>query len=162
MDMDLHVEPVMTTETYEKSTLEKIATARSLRREQLGMTLIEIMIVLAIIALVMGLLVGPTIINKLQQAKVDVAKQTMTKIEAAYTSWQTNNSGKDCPESVDELKADMGKRQTDQIKDPWGHDYVIKCGDQAPEECEGFCVISLGKDGKEGTGDDIKSWAAKK
>jgi len=160
----MDMEPVMTTENAKqdlRSKLEALAAARSLRREQVGMTLIEIMIVLAIIALVMGLLVGPTIISKLQQAKVDTAKQMTKQIESAHARWQVN-SDKDCPDSIDELKTELGKKKGDTVKDPWGHEYVIKCGDQAPEDCEGFCVLSVGKDGKEGTGDDIKSWTETK
>ena len=48
--------------------------------------------------------------------------------------------------------------KSDEIKDPWGTPYVILCGDQAPEACEGFCALSLGPDKKQDTGDDIKSW----
>ncbi len=124
---------------------------------QAGMTLIEIMIVLAIIALVMGLLVGPAVINSLQKAKIDAARAMTKQIEGAYAKWAMD-AEKDCPDSIDDLKQALGKKKVDQVKDPYGHEYVLKCGDQAPEECEGFCVLSMGKDGKEGTADDIKSW----
>ena len=137
------------------------AAAQAVRPVQSGMTLIEIMIVLAIIALVMGLLVGPAIIGKLDQAKKDTAKAMTKQIEAARARWLVA-SEKDCPDSIDDLKQELGRHKNDTIKDPWGHEYVLKCGDQAAEECEGFCVLSVGKDGKEGTEDDIKSWAAAK
>jgi len=82
---------------------------------QSGMTLIEIMIVLAIIALVMGLLVGPAIIGKLQEAKVSTAKAMTKQIEAAHARWLVS-SEKDCPDSIDDLKAELGKKKNDTIK----------------------------------------------
>ena len=149
-----------------EAKLEANAAAQAVRQPQAGMTLIEIMIVLAIIALVMGLIVGPAIIGKLQQAKVDAAKAMTKQIEQAHSRWLLN-SEKECPDGIDDLKQELGRRKGDQVKDPWGHDYVLKCGDQAPEDCEDgqggkFCVLSLGRDGKENTGDDIKSWSIKK
>ncbi len=144
-----------------EAKLEANAAVRALQ-PQTGMTLIEIMIVLAIIALVMGLLVGPAVINSLQKAKVDTARQMTKQIEGAYAKWQIDVVDKDCPDSIDDLKPALGKKKTDSVKDPWQHDYILKCGDQAPEECEGFCVLSMGRDGKEGTSDDIKSWNTKK
>jgi general secretion pathway protein G len=161
------MEPVMESEMQmdAKQVEDKLvarAAARAAQPVQSGMTLIEIMIVLAIIALVMGLLVGPAVINQLQKAKVDTARQMTKQIEGAYAKWQVDAVDKDCPDSIDDLKAGLGKKKTDTVKDPWGHDYILKCGDQAPAECEGFCVLSMGKDGKEGTEDDIRSWNASK
>jgi general secretion pathway protein G len=155
------VEINQSSESSGESPMVARAAARAVAQPQSGMTLIEIMIVLAIIALVMGLLVGPAIIGKLQQAKIDTARAMTKQIESAHARWLVS-SDKDCPDSLDDLKQELGKKKTDTVKDPWGHEYVIKCGDQAPEECEGFCVLSMGKDGKEGTADDIKSWGSKK
>jgi len=41
---------------------------------QAGMTLLEIMIVLAILALVMGLVVGPRVMKMFASSKVEIAK----------------------------------------------------------------------------------------
>jgi general secretion pathway protein G len=158
-ESQLQSESVEGVEAEEK--LAASAAARAVRQVQAGMTLIEIMIVLAIIALVMGLLVGPAIIGKLDQAKKDTARAMTKQIEAARSRWLVS-SEKECPDGLDDLKQELGRRKGDTIKDPWGHEYVLKCGDQAPEECDGFCVLSIGKDGKEGTEDDIKSWQAAK
>ena len=45
---------------------------------QRGMTLLEIMIVLAILALVMGLVVGPRVMKMFGESKVDIARLTVT------------------------------------------------------------------------------------
>lgn len=146
----------MSVETLEMQH-EAGTVARETNRVQAGVTLIEIMIVLAIIGLIMGLLVGPAVINNLQKAKIDTAYQKTKQIEAAYSRWQVN-ADTDCPGSIDDLKEQLGVKKSETVNDPWGHPYIIKCGDQAPEECEGFCVISAGKNGKEGDDDDVKSW----
>ena len=125
---------------------------RRLRR-MLGMTLLEIMIVLAILALVMGLLVGPQVLKLFAQGKEDIARTGVKKL--AYESYPqfaliAANSGK-CP-TVQQL-AEIGGA----TKDPWGEDYVIKCND-LPAGAVGIAVLSKGEDKREGTGDDIKSW----
>src|SRR5882672_9035250 len=96
------MEPVMNSESdmqmdsdQVEAQLETSAAARAVSPVQSGMTLIEIMIVLAIIALVMGLLVGPAIIGKLQEAKVSTAKAMTKQIEAAHARWLVS-SEKDC------------------------------------------------------------------
>src|SRR5262249_33439717 len=53
-----------------------------------GMTLLEIMIVLAILALVMGFLVGPAIFKSFQESKGEVAKNIVRKLaNEAYPQW---------------------------------------------------------------------------
>ena len=134
--------------------------ARQAARSQAGMTLLEILIVLGIIALVMGFLVGPQVMKQLQKSRKKAAWNMTQNIDGAYAKWAAENDG--CPSGIDDLKEHLGKRKGDDVKDPWGHQYVLKCDDEAPEECEGFCSLSMGPDGKEGTGDDIKSWVKQK
>ena len=121
---------------------------------QAGMTLLEIMIVLAIIALVTAFLVGPRIIGAFGEAKEKTAQQ-MAKDFAynAYVRWDANNPGKGCPANISELFKYVNKRDG---KDPWGMPFTMVCGEGAPEG--GFGVISNGPDKKKGTPDDIKSW----
>lgn len=129
---------------------------RSRGRAARGMTLLEIMIVLAILALVMGFLVGPRIFKAFQESKGEVARNIVRKLaNEAYPQWamKPSNSGK-CP-SLADLSEYMNSKDT---KDPWGQEYVIKCGSDLPAGAMGIAVMSKGDDQKEGTGDDIKSW----
>jgi prepilin-type N-terminal cleavage/methylation domain-containing protein len=126
---------------------------RSRLRRMLGMTLLEIMIVLAILALVMGLLVGPQVLKLFAQGKEDIALTGVKKLAfESYPQWATRpaNNGK-CP-TVAQLAEYGGS-----AKDPFGEDYVIKCND-LPAGAVGIAVLSKGADKREGTGDDIKSW----
>jgi len=126
------------------------------RRRQKGMTLLEIMIVLAILALVMGLLVGPRVLRMFQGSKVDIAK-TATKQYAfdAYTQWSQAHPSKACPDKIEELSEFMNEKKS---VDPWGSPYKMLCGPNAPAGVKPIGVMSFGEDQKEGTEDDVKSW----
>jgi general secretion pathway protein G len=131
---------------------------RHRRRRDRGMTLIEIMIVLAIIALVMGLLVGPSIIRHFHDAERQTAHAMTRQIEAGYARWRLSNQA-ECPAALTDLNEELGRHAHQGLDDPWGHPYVMKCGDSLPPGCDrSFCVYSLGADGKDGSDDDVKSW----
>lgn len=121
---------------------------------QAGMTLLEIMIVLAIIALVMGLLVGPQVFKMFGESQEQVARTEMKQlVYQAYPRWAMRGSGS-CPATLQELTEFTNKKD---VKDPWGNEYTMHCGDNAPQG-ERFGVSSKGPDGKDGTNDDLKSW----
>jgi len=73
-------------------------TARGL----VAMTLLEIMIVLAILALVMGFLVGPRVFKALSSSKVETARNMVKKFAfEAYTDWSAKPGSKGCPQLSD-------------------------------------------------------------
>jgi general secretion pathway protein G len=114
-----------------------------------GMTLLEIMIVLALIALVTLALVKG-ILPMFLKGKQDVAKLAVGKMGGIIEIYKSHNDGK-CP-SIDDLIAD-GLLVKAESKDPWGQPYMIK-------DClgtEGAHVVSNGPDRQEGTADDIKN-----
>ena len=124
---------------------------------QAGMTLLEIMIVLAIIALVMGLLVGPQVFKMFGESQEQIARTEMKRlVHEAYPRWSMKNGG-GCPGSLQDLAEFTNKKD---VKDPWKNDYMMRCGESAPQG-ERFAILSKGADGKEGTEDDIKSWEKK-
>ena len=90
--------------------------ARLAAQAQRGMTLIEIMVVLAIIGLVMGG-VGLMAYNRYNEAQVTTAKNQTTTIEQAVMTYRATKSGK-CPRTLIELRASGYLSKTP--KDPWG------------------------------------------
>jgi len=135
-----------------RRTIELLLKRRRQRaqaRRDRGMTLLEIMIVLALIALVTLALVKG-IIPMFSSGKKDVAKLAVGKMAGVIEIYKSHNEGK-CP-SVDDLIAD-GLVVKAESKDPWGQPYMIK-------DClgtEGAHVVSNGPDRQEGTADDIKN-----
>jgi general secretion pathway protein G len=130
--------------------------ARVARSAQRGMTLLEIMIVLAILALVMGLVVGPAVMKRFGESKEKIAKATVQKYAYdAYPQWSSAHPDKQCPEKLEDLNEYMNNKD---IKDPWGGTYKMLCGQNLPAGAKGLAVVSPGEDGKEGTSDDVKSW----
>lgn len=131
--------------------------ARAAGRGQAGMTLLEIMIVLAIITLVMGILVGPRVFDMFGESKVKLAETEMKQlVHDAYMRWDMNNPTKSgpCPQSLSDITKYANKKDG---KDPWGNEYVMHCGDGAQGN-QVFGLSSKGPDGKQGTEDDLKSW----
>lgn len=134
--------------------------AKNLRRianAQRGMTLLEIMIVLAILALVMGLVVGPRVMRMFGKSKVDIAQLTVKKYAyEAFGEWSQSHPDKACPDKLEDLTQYMDSKD---VKDPWGNPYKMFCGQNLPAGAKGgLAVMSAGEDGKEGTEDDVKSW----
>lgn len=119
-------------------------------RAQRGMTLIEIMVVVAIIGLIMGG-VGIMAFNRFQDAQLDTAQSEVKKIQAAIDTYRVNKKGK-CPKTLEDLKA---AQFIDRVpKDPWDTEYQFKCpGDKAAID-----VISAGPDGEFDTPDDIANY----
>jgi general secretion pathway protein G len=130
---------------------------RRIANAQRGMTLLEIMIVLAILALVMGLVVGPRVMRMFGKSKVDIAQLTVKKYAfEAFGEWSQSHPDKACPEKLEDLTQYMDSKD---VKDPWGNPYKMFCGQNLPAGAKGgLAVMSAGEDGKEGTEDDVKSW----
>jgi len=105
----------------------------------------------------MGFLIGPRVLRMFQDSKQTTALIHAQKFVEAYTEWTLNND-EDCPDSLNELTRLMNSKE---MKDPWGREFVMACGEEAPEGVP-FGVISTGPDRKKGTVDDIKSWESKK
>ena len=125
---------------------EVLARARASER---GMTLIEILVVLAIIGLIMG---GVAIyaFGALEGSKESTAANDIATLSQSIEMYQLQKNK--CPKSVQDLKAaGIIKKIT---KDPWNKDYEIKC----PGEHGAVDISSAGKDGQMGTDDDINSW----
>ena len=122
------------------------------RSVQRGMTLIEIMVVVAIIGMLMGT-VGVYAFGRFEKAKVTDTKMVIKNVEAALVHYQTENTDS-CPKGLGDLVTE--KILSKEPLDAWGQQLIFKCpGEHNPD---GADIVSKGKDKQEGTADDIKSW----
>ena len=136
------------------------------RSTDAGVTLIEMMVVLVIIALVAAMVV-PNVIGRPDEARVAVARTDIRAIGSALELYRLDNRG--YPTTGQGLAA-LAERPTappqppnwadggylDAVpSDPWGNPYVYR----SPGESGGFDLVSLGADGApggEGVAADIR------
>ena len=137
-------------------------------RSQLGFTLIEVMVVIAIIG-IMATLIVPQIMSKPNEARVIAAKQDISSIVQALKLYRLDNSR--YPTTEQGLSALVAKPTSEPIpqnwkpngyvdrlpKDPWGFAYQ----NSNPGTRAEIDVFSLGADNKlGGTGfdADLGNW----
>ncbi len=129
-------------------------------RRTLGFTLIEVMVVIAILGILAALIV-PNLTGKDDIARVQVAKSDIKQISSALEMYKLDNL--DYPTTDQGLEALSKKPDT--VKnwpqggylkktpvDPWGKPYLfLSPADSAP-----YDLISYGADGQEG-GEGVKA-----
>jgi len=128
------------------------ATMRARRDGARGFTLLEIMIVLAIMGLIVTG-VSIKVFSQLKKAKISTAKIGVKKIVDASGRFMAG-PGSGCPKGIEELIA-QGELSKGDAKDPWGTAYTYKC--PGTQDADGVDVVSLGPDKVE-SNDDVRSW----
>ena len=121
---------------------------KRVRCGQCGFTLIEILIVVAIIGLIAAL-IGPNLMGRFERSKEEIAKAQVEMLSSAVQAFMIDMGR--YPKNPEELINStepkwrgpyLSKRTVP--KDPWGRDYQYKCpGDHGP-----FDLYSLGSEGK--------------
>jgi general secretion pathway protein G len=126
-------------------------------RNQAGMTLIEIMVVVAIIGSIAAL-VTVNVLNYLDESKVETTKIQIRNIEGALDQYKRRHGS--FPTTEQGLQALVEKPTTGKIpdnyppdgylktvpKDGWGNDFIFRF----PGTNGKVDIISLGGDGEEG------------
>ncbi|MCG5054805.1 MAG: type II secretion system protein GspG [Myxococcales bacterium] len=129
------------------------ALGTRVRRGDAGMTLLEVLIVLALISLIAGT-IGVAVFNNFKKGQIKAAKLNVKEVSGAVQQYMIDNNS-ECPPTIDDLVSQKYLKKNN-IKDPWGKPFTIKCpGDQDPD---GIDVMSSGPDKQEGSEDDIVSW----
>ncbi|MFC4159568.1 type II secretion system major pseudopilin GspG [Chitinimonas lacunae] len=139
---------------------------RPSRRRARGFTLIEILVVVAILA-ILGALIVPRIMSRPDEARVSAARLDIQALVQSLKLYKLDNGV--YPTTEQGLKALVEKPTTGQIptnwkayldklpQDPWGHDYLYLNPGLKGE----IDVMSYGADrqsGGEGYNADIGSW----
>lgn len=139
---------------------------RSSRQKIQGFTLLEVMVVLAIITL-MATLVVPNLMGNSRKADLKKAKIDISTLESAVQMYKLDNHS--YPTTEQGLAALVHKPQLDPVPqsyseggyimrlptDPWGNDYQYR---RPGEHHNAFDVFSKGPDGQSDTPDDIGNW----
>jgi general secretion pathway protein G len=115
---------------------------------QRGVTLIEILIVLAIVGMIAGG-IAVYAIPKFQKAQIDSTKTSAIALHEAAEMWRTTHAG-ECP-TADRMKAEKELSSASKTTDAWEQPFKIDCPDENTTN-----VLSFGPDKKEGTADDIR------
>ena len=137
-------------------------------RRQRGFTLIEIMVVIAILGILAALIV-PKIMSRPDEARRVAAKQDIGSIKQALDLYRLDNSR--YPTQDQGLQALISKPTTDPVPnnwkdggyldklptDPWGHPYQY-LNPGVHGEIDVFSFGADGKAGGEGNAADIGSW----
>jgi general secretion pathway protein G len=136
------------------------------RREEEGYTLLELLVVLAIIALLVGF-VAPKMMGYLGRAKADAAKVQLHNVSTALELYRLDTG--EYPTEAQGLRALVEKpgavdhwngpylQKAGGILDPWGEPFLYK----QPGEHGEYDILSYGADKQpDGDGDDadVTSW----
>ena len=131
---------------------------------QKGFTLVEIMIVLAIVGMLFSF-VGVNVINRFKEAKKQSAKIQIASYQQALQSYYLAHNT--YPHTSQGLQALVSKPTAGKIpdnypeggylgkklaQDPWNNPYRYEC-----EDYQNYSLSSDGPDGENGSDDDIKA-----
>ena len=130
----------------------------TLRQNQRGMTLLEIMIVIAILGL-LATVVVQNLVGNLENSKIRTAQLKINGIGNAVNNYfatvgEYPNSLNDLVNPPDGLNSFLKTVP----KDPWGHPFQFKLKGSGADPFE---VISVGPDGQKGSKDDIRAKGSK-
>ncbi|HVZ33265.1 MAG TPA: type II secretion system protein [Polyangiaceae bacterium] len=117
------------------------------RHATAGVTLVEVLIVVAIMALLASG-VAFAILPKYKEAQKSTAEQGARVLRNAVQDWQRLNNESSCP-TMTQLVEGKQIDSASKTDDPWGMPWILTC-----TEDEVF-VQSSGPDKKVGTADDI-------
>ena len=126
-------------------------------RTHRGMSLIEIVVVLAILG-ILATVIGGSMLGALDSANQDTTKIAIGRVQSALDIYAVKHKGKfpSTSEGLDAAKSNMPNSEVP--TDAWGNEFVYL---NPAQGCSAkYEVKSLGKDGKEGGSDydtDISS-----
>jgi general secretion pathway protein G len=131
----------------QNQALQQLLSHYRARRAKRGVTLVEVLIVVAIIAMVAGG-VAVFALPKYKEAQIKNAETGARIVRTAIQQWQAANNESTCPtisQLVQEKQLDPGQS----TNDSWNQPYNLSCTDDE------VIVASNGPDKKKGTKDDI-------
>ncbi|MEO8662554.1 MAG: type II secretion system major pseudopilin GspG [Bryobacteraceae bacterium] len=147
--------------------MEKLVMRTRYRRPaEAGITLIEMLVVVTIIAL-FAALVGPNLMRQGDKARVTAAKAQVSQLMTALGTYKLETGAypstaqglqalRVAPEGVQQWQGPYLPKEVP--NDPWGHPYIYKYPGDHGDDPD---IVSLGADGQpggEGFNEDVMSW----
>ena len=134
-------------------------------RRQRGITLIEIMVVVVVIAL-LGAMIGPTLFNKVRQAEETRVAQDIRAIDSALKFYRLDNySFPSQSQGLDALmEAPQGANNwdgpylEDMPLDPWNNPYRYNNPGTHGKEVDIYTLGADNQEGGEGSNQDWGNW----
>lgn len=117
------------------------------RRRRAGMTLVEVMAVLIIMAIIASA-IGISVMKAMSDANKRATATDARAIQGAATQYVLENPRDGCPD-VHDLMENGTLDPTRDNTDAWGNEFLIEC------DANAIHVKSAGEDGQFGTDDDI-------
>jgi general secretion pathway protein G len=130
-------------------------TSNRRKRNQAGVTLIEMMVVVIIIAL-FAVLVGPNLFKQTDKARVTAAKVAINNFEGALVQYHADNGV--FPTQEQGLEVLRPYLKNFDTLDPWKHPYVYKFPGDHGDEPDLMSYGADGQPGGEGVNADIVNW----
>ncbi len=119
------------------------------RRRSRGLSLIEILVVLAIIALISGG-IALVVIHHLETARIETTRTSARALREAVNLWRMRDGSGECP-TIDTLVRMQLVDSASKTTDAWDKPFVIECSEQGE-----ITIASAGPDRKLGSADDIR------
>lgn len=114
-----------------------------------GMTIVELMIVLTIIASIMGV-VGYSLMGIMGESDRKTATIEIRKLSETAATYYLSQSPRAYPDELSDLSSGPSPLVEELPKDPWGNAYIY----EKPSPTS-FKIYSAGPDGQPGTEDDV-------
>ncbi|MBZ0119277.1 MAG: type II secretion system GspH family protein [Sandaracinaceae bacterium] len=147
--MQLDVQMIMQMIMQSDMRLKVPGQRRAKRRRRLeGMTLVEMMIVVIIMAMIAAA-VGVAVLPQMERARIQQARTDALAIRSGATAFLLNN-GSECP-SVEALREEGFLDNATRHEDPWDTPFAVEC----PER--DVIVASAGPNRQMGDEDDIRT-----
>ena len=149
-----------------KGEKDVIQQARLAVRHQSGFTLVELLLVIVIIGILAAAIL-PSFVGRSEQARIAAAKAdiegnlgvTLDMFEADTGAYPTTDQGLRAlieePTGIHNWRGPYLKKLEIPL-DPWDWPYQYVCPGR--ENPHGYDLLSLGKDGEEGTEDDVTNF----
>jgi general secretion pathway protein G len=118
------------------------------RSRSRGVTLVEMLIVVAIIAVISGS-IGLAVFKHWQDARIRSTATGARQIREAVRAWWLEHGQEQCPSVADLLEDKTLDRDSPRV-DAWGSDWRVECHD------DDVTVTSAGPDRNPDTVDDIR------